>query len=146
MVDPDLVATKLSELSERVERVRSHRAPDAAALAADRDALDIVSFNLMLAVQTCADVASHVASDEGWPVARTLAEGFARLEEHGVLAAPTAAALKRAVGLRNVVAHGYARVDPELVHRASHEGLEDLSSFAREVSAWVRRRGDAEEE
>ncbi len=146
MVDPDLVAAKLSELAERIDRVRVHRKADAAALAADRDALDLVSFNLMLAVQTCADVASHVLSDEGWPTARTLADAFARLEEHGVLTAGTAETLERAVGLRNVVAHGYARVDPDLVHRASHDGVEDLGAFAREVSAWVRRRGHTEEE
>jgi len=50
MVDPDLVSAKLAE---RIERVRGRRAEDAASLASDRDALDIVSFNLMLAVQAC---------------------------------------------------------------------------------------------
>jgi hypothetical protein len=73
MVDLDLIAAKLAELADRVARVRKHRPASAEVLAADRDALDLVSFNLMLAVQSCLDVASHLIADEGWPPARDLA-------------------------------------------------------------------------
>lgn len=59
MVDPDLVASKLSELAGHLARVRARRKATADELGQDRDALDLVAFNLMLAVQTCADIASH---------------------------------------------------------------------------------------
>ena len=140
MVDADVIAAKLRELADRIGRVRAHRPIDAATLAADRDALDLVSFNLMLAVQTCADIASHLIADEGWPPAVSLAEAFQRLSEHGVLTAATADALRHAAGLRNVVAHGYADVKPELLYTAAGDGLGDLESFARDVSGWVLSR------
>lgn len=47
MVDRDVIAAKLAELADRIERVRGHRPADAEALAADRDAFDLVSFNLL---------------------------------------------------------------------------------------------------
>jgi uncharacterized protein YutE (UPF0331/DUF86 family) len=106
-------------------------------LAADPDALDIVSFNLMLAVQLCVDVAAHITTDERWLPAKSLAEGFTRLEEHGVIEANTAERIRRAVGLRNVVAHGYGRVDPTSVFVAGTDGIADLSAFAREVATWL---------
>ena len=106
MVNKDLLAAKLAELSDRVQRVKTHAPQSVGHLKADRDKLDLVAFNLMLSVQICADIASHVIADEGWPVARTLAEGFTRLEERGILKPSTAESLRRAVGLRNVVAHG----------------------------------------
>jgi uncharacterized protein YutE (UPF0331/DUF86 family) len=137
LVNKDLLAAKLTELADRLARVRTHVPTSANALRANRDALDLVAFNLMLAVQTCADIASHVISDEGWPAARSLAEAFARLEEHAVLRAKTAEALRNAVGLRNVVAHGYARVDIDMCFRAATDGLTDLEAFARELSAWA---------
>ena len=52
MVDHHLAALKLAELADRVERVQRHCPAAVAALRDDRDALDLVSFNLMLAVQT----------------------------------------------------------------------------------------------
>jgi uncharacterized protein YutE (UPF0331/DUF86 family) len=108
-------------------------------LAADRDALELVSFNLMLAVQSCADIASHIIADDAWPPAGSLAEGFARLSTHGVVSPETQKALSRAVGLRNVVAHGYAGVDPNAVYVASTAGLSDLNRFAVEVASWLCR-------
>jgi uncharacterized protein YutE (UPF0331/DUF86 family) len=140
MVDLDLIAAKLAELADRVARVRKHRPASAEVLAADRDALDLVSFNLMLAVQSCLDVASHLIADEGWPPARDLAGSFRRLHEHGLLDAETAAALGRAASLRNVVAHVYANADPDLVFTAASSGLEDLERFARQVAAWAEAK------
>jgi uncharacterized protein YutE (UPF0331/DUF86 family) len=76
---------------------------------------------------------------EGWPAASTVGEGFTRLEEHAVISPASAAALRNAVGLRNVVAHGYAAVDIRLVHRAATAGVDDLDDFARGVAAWSAR-------
>jgi uncharacterized protein YutE (UPF0331/DUF86 family) len=139
MVDRDLVAAKLGELAEHVARVRARCKATADELRRDRDALDLVAFNLMLAVQACADVASHVIADEGWPPATSLGTAFERFEEHGVISAPVREALVRAVGLRNVIAHGYAGIRPEAVHAAAATGLADLEAFAREVAAWAQR-------
>ena len=54
-----------------------------------------------------------------------------------------AAALRRAVRFRNVVAHGYGGVDVASVHAASTTGLLDLEAFASQVGAWVTRRPGA---
>ena len=85
MVDESVVAAKLAELAARIERVRVCCPETAEALARDRDALDLVSFNLMLAVQACLDLASHVIADSGWTPGTSLAGSFRRLAEHGVL-------------------------------------------------------------
>lgn len=143
MVDPNVLAAKLGELADRTERVRRHCPASAKALAADRDAFDLVSFNLMLAVQACTDIATHLIADEGWPPAKDLAEAFHRLHEKGVIARETNEALARAAGLRNVVAHVYAQADPDLVFRAATTGLDDLERFSGEVAGWARARPSA---
>jgi uncharacterized protein YutE (UPF0331/DUF86 family) len=137
MVNRNLVSAKLSQLASRVGRVRAHTRPSSDELAADADAFDLVAFNLMIAVQLCADIASHIIADAGWRSALTLAESFARLHEHGVLAEGSSRALARAVGLRNIVAHGYSAADPQLVHLAATAGLRDLDRFAIEVAVWI---------
>lgn len=137
MVNRSVVAEKLDALSRRIDRVRQRTASSAAELASDQDALELVAFNLMLAVQICADIASHIIADSGWGTARTLGAAFASLQQHGVLTPPTSAALARAAGLRNVVAHGYSGVDVGKVHEAATQGLADLENFAQEVASWV---------
>ena len=139
MVDQNLVTAKLSELSERIQRIRQHRPETAAGYKEAPEVLDLVSFNLMLAVQLCLDVASHLIADEGWPPAPTLAEHFTRLREQGVLTRDTESALAKATGLRNVVAHTYAKVEPAKIHEAATRGLTDLERFSHEVSRWLGR-------
>jgi uncharacterized protein YutE (UPF0331/DUF86 family) len=95
----------------------------------------------MLAVQICADIASHIIADEGWPLANNLAQGFERLAENGVITKASASQLQKAVGLRNVVAHGYTRVDADMIHAASTVGLDDLAAFSQEVANWLALRG-----
>jgi uncharacterized protein YutE (UPF0331/DUF86 family) len=140
VVDRQLAAVKLAELADRVERIRRHCPATADGLRGDRDALDLVSFNFMLAVQTCADIASHLIADEGWPSAANLAAGFNRLRDERVISDSTAASLSKAVGLRNVVAQGYAGINPAMVHAAAIAGLRDLDAFAKEVARWIAAR------
>ena len=137
MVNRNLLSSKLAELADRVDRVRSLGTPSAQELTLNGDAFDLASFNLMLAVQVCADIAAHLIADEGWPAAKNLAEGFTRLEEQGVISASIAQALRKAVGLRNVVAHGYARVDPAAIHSAATGGLAGLEAFSQAVASWA---------
>lgn len=143
MVDRDLIAAKLGELARRIERVRRHRPASARELADELDAFDLVSFNLMLAVQACLDVASHLIADEGWQPATDLAGAFRRLGEEGVLGRDTAEALARAAGLRNVVAHAYGSADAGLVFAGATDGLADLERFAAEVAGWIEERTSA---
>lgn len=137
MVDRDLIQGKLSELDERLSRIRGRCPSSADALARDQDALDLVSFNLMLAIQSCADIASHVIADEGWPAARMLSESFERLRDRGVVTAATTAGMKSAVVVRNIVAHGYSRADPAKIYAAATVGLGTLEAFAAETSRWL---------
>lgn len=140
MVDRGLISLKLADLADRIARVSSRCPATVDDLRADRDALDLVSFNLMLAVQTCSDIAAHIIADEGWPAAQSLAAAFNRLSAEGVVSPATAAALARAVGLRNVVAHGYGGINPAMVHAAATAGVRDLEAFSREVARWAASR------
>ena len=137
MVDKDLISIKLGELSLRLERARSHCPPTVEELAGDDDALDIVAFNLMLAMQSALDLASHIIADEGWEPASNLAESFRRLGERAILSRDTVEAMARGASLRNLVAHGYSKIDVAKVHRAATEGTRELDRFAAEVAKWV---------
>lgn len=140
MVNRTLLSQKLAELADRIERVREH-SRSAVEFRKDRDAFEIVAFNLLLAVQVCADIASHIIADEKWAPAGTLGDSFTRLEEQGVIPAEVANSLRRAVGLRNIVAHGYAGVDHEMIEVAAISGISDLSRFAQAVASWASEIG-----
>ena len=137
MVDVDVVTNKLAELTHYLDRIRA-QCPDAAEdFEDDQDALEIVCYNLILALQACLDIASHLIADEGWASAPSLAESFTRLGEHGALERETARELASAAGMRNILVHSYSRVDPALVHGAATSGLGTLERFRADLGRWL---------
>ncbi len=140
MVDVNVVSEKLKQLLLHIEKIRSNTPSDPSDLAAGSNALDLVSFNLLIAVQTCLDLATHLIADEGWAPWATAREAFERLEEKEVISRETAQALRQAASLRNIIAHGYAGIDPARIHAAAKAGPADLERFAAELSTWMTER------
>jgi uncharacterized protein YutE (UPF0331/DUF86 family) len=140
VVDFEIVTAKLVALDRHIAQVRKHVPQTWDQLLSDQDKADLVSFNLMLALQTCIDLATHVISDQGWTPAGRSADAFVRLDAHGVLTPETANALSRAVGVRNLIAHAYGTVDFQKLFQAAQGGLSDFERFAEELSRWMTTR------
>lgn len=64
-----------------------------------------------MAIQAAIDVGLHIVSDQRLGEPRTNQEVFDLLERASVLQADLAATLRRVVGFRNVLVHGYDDVD-----------------------------------
>ena len=74
---------------------------------------------------------------------------FDLLERHGWIAAPPASSLRRMVGFRNVLVHGYNEVDLAIVRDVLTNHLVDLELFVETVRrraaiAWGDTRGPQE--
>jgi|RhiMetdeSRZDD1v2_1073273.scaffolds.fasta_scaffold65385_2 uncharacterized protein YutE (UPF0331/DUF86 family) len=95
---------------------------------------DLAAFYLMLGIQECIDIAAHWVADEGWGSPDDAAGAFDVLADRGVIEHPLANVLHGAVGLRNRIAHGYARLDHERIHAEATGGLTALRGFLSKVS------------
>jgi len=120
-----LVLRKLSLVRERVLQARSRRSTSPEALRANDVLLDALA------------LAFHIATDEGWGVPASYAEGFDVLAKHGVFDAGLARAMTAATGLPNRIAHAYATVDVERLWRELPEGLDAVDAFAVAVATFV---------
>jgi uncharacterized protein YutE (UPF0331/DUF86 family) len=133
MTDPDLVAKKLALIETCVADLRRLAKVDA--LADDVREQRFVEHTLQIAIQAAIDVASHLVSDLRLGEPRTNRELFDLLEHGGIVAPALAATLRRMVGFRNVVVHGYDTVDLGIVRDVLENRLGDLLAFAAAVRA-----------
>lgn len=133
----ELVIAKAARVRARLERIRSVLAAGREAVVADEGRVEQIAFNVLLAIQECVDLASHVVADERWGAPATLAEVFDILERHAVLSAPISAAMRRGTKLRNLIAHGYGGIDPAKLHESAVAGLGEIEEFLVEVLRWA---------
>jgi uncharacterized protein YutE (UPF0331/DUF86 family) len=133
MTDPDLVAKKLALIESCVADLR--RLARVEALGHDVREERFVEHTLQIAIQAALDVASHLVSDLRLGEPRSNRELFDLLERGGLVPTPLAATLRRMVGFRNVIVHGYDTVDLAVVRDVLENRLGDLLAFAAAVRA-----------
>jgi uncharacterized protein YutE (UPF0331/DUF86 family) len=137
MTDKELVAKKLAFIETCVRELRQLSDPDR--LADDVKERRFVEHTLQIALQACQDVASHIVSDERLGQARTNQELFDLLREGKWIDDQLALVLRRAIGFRNVLVHGYTTVDLAVVIDVLKNRLDDLLRYV----AIIRARLDA---
>lgn len=135
MTDPELVAKKLALIETYVRELRTMARPEA--IESDVRERRFAEHTIQIAVQACQDVASHIVSDERLGEPRTNQALFELLRDAGWIDAELSDTLRRAVGLRNVLVHGYSAVDPAIVRDVVENRLDDLLAFVTAIRAKV---------
>lgn len=135
MADREVVVRRLRELDRRLGELRRLRATGNAE--AYRHELPLqaqVERHLQSALQAVIDVASHLAAQESARTPEDYGDTFVVLADEGLITASLGERLRRAAGMRNVLVHGYAEIDHDIVWE-SLDQLEDLREFAAAVVA-----------
>ena len=139
MVRIDLVRDKIRRLRQTLAALGACLPADAFSLTGDRDRLDLVSFRVYLAIQEAVDLASHIIADQAWGPAPSLRDHFVILARQGVIDHAAASAMAGGVKVRNLIAHGYAEVDPVKLHAAAAVLPGLTEGFCAAVLGWAER-------
>jgi uncharacterized protein YutE (UPF0331/DUF86 family) len=131
MTDPDLIAKRLALIETYVRELRTLARVER--IAEDVREERFVEHTLQLTVQAAIDVASHIVADERLGEPLTNQELFLLLAKNGWLTSELGNSLAAAAGFRNILVHGYAAVDLEIVRDVVANRLDDLLSFAATV-------------
>lgn len=135
MVDSALVAAKVAAVRDATARVRAVLPDSVASFVTDRTAREVVTLNLLVAIQGCLDLATHWLADAGWAVPGTYAEVFTALARHDVVSPALATRLTAAAGFRNLVAHQYGVLDWHRVHALASSNMGDLEAFCATIAS-----------
>ncbi len=135
-LDVAVIRGHLLALDEAVQALRRHQGRPLETLTSSSDERWTVERGLQLCAQNALDVATHLAASAGREVP-DYAAAVDQLAAIGVLPAEFAGRFRAIAGFRNVLVHGYLRVDPQLVHVLLNERLDDFVEFARLVNAYV---------
>lgn len=103
-------------------------------LLADIDIQHLIERRLQLAIETCIDIASHIAAAKKLPGRERASDVFLLLGKHKIIDVDLAEKLVKAAGFRNILIHEYAKIDHHLVFRYYKEDLDDLRRFARAIN------------
>ncbi len=131
MTDRDLVAKKLALIETSVRELQILARPDE--IQRDVRELRFVAYTLHIAIQAALDVAAHIVTDERLGEPRTNRELFELLERYGWVPPELAISLSAMVGFRNIVVHGYEKINGAIVEQIVRNHLDDLLGFVSAI-------------
>jgi len=129
LVNTTVVLRKISQIRQRLTRLKDKKDVSVARLRSDPDTQDIVLHNLQLAIQGCVDIGSHIIADEGWGIAGSFSEIFYILQEKKVLGPVLTDKMIAMVGFRNLLVHEYETIRFDLVYDILQTHLSDIEEF-----------------
>ena len=136
-LDRDAVREHLLALEEAVAVLRTKADWTPAELRDEPTKLWVVAHGLQLAIQNVVDIAAHIgASLRSGASAADYRDAILALAEWGVLERPFAGRIAPMAGLRNIIVHGYLRLQVERLVDALGN-LDDFGTFARAIHAFL---------
>jgi uncharacterized protein YutE (UPF0331/DUF86 family) len=133
VTDYQLVAKKLALIETSVGELRTlvhlEAIPD------DLRELRFAAYTLHIAIQAALDVAAHIVSDDRLGEAHSNREFFELLARYGWISHELTASLRNMVGFRNIIVHGYERLNGAMVKQIVGDHLDDLLQFVSAIRA-----------
>ena len=142
MVDPGRLRSLLDRPGEELEHLRRLAAVASEELLADPDRLAGVKYRFVVAIELCIDAAQHIIASEGFRAPSDFADAFAVLGEAGVLPSEQVPALQEMARFRNLLVHGYQRVDDRRVLEILGSHLDDLDAFRAHIARSALEEGE----
>jgi uncharacterized protein YutE (UPF0331/DUF86 family) len=136
LVDPEKVTDRLGRLSGLLDELAAIKEDGFDRYQANFRSRLAAAHALQLAIQICLDVGAHLIAEEGLGMPDDYRGVFGSLKSAG-LEPHLADHLSAAAGMRNVLVHGYLKVDDKAVWDALSR-LDDL----REFSSFVKSKVD----
>jgi uncharacterized protein YutE (UPF0331/DUF86 family) len=136
---PDAVRERLLRLEEVTSRLEALRLPDSAG-SDFRDAW-AVERGLQLGAEILFDVGNHILSAHFGISAKDYEDIVVQLAAAGVIDGSLREQLKGLGGFRNVLVHGYLRLDPDRIREALARAPRQFSAFALAIRRWLAAQG-----
>ena len=126
MVDRELTRKKLLLLESKREELKGFPKKNFENFKKDLLLQKAVEKMLEELIQTCIDIGKHIVSDEHLGIPDSNRGLMDILKEQKVITTSTQALMKKMIGFRNILVHGYEKIDVATVYISYAKKLKDF--------------------
>ena len=133
MVNETLILRKLSELEQYFGQITEFKEITVNAYENDWKLQRIIERTLQMMIETCADIAGHIISDNNFRIPDSYADTFKVLSENKIIPEGLCQTMVQISKFRNIIVHHYDRVDAEIVVGILRKRLDDFNSYKKSI-------------
>ncbi len=140
MVDRDLIRKKLLLLESKREELKGFPKKNFENFKKDLLLQKAVEKMLEELIQISIDIGKHIVSDEHLGVPDSNRGLMDILKEQKVITPSTQTVMKKMIGFRNILVHGYEKVDVATVYISYAKKLKDFDFFLKDITKYIETK------
>lgn len=133
-LNEELIRSRCQEIAESLIRLESIGGKTKEAFLNDRDAQDIASYRLLVAIEAALNLCYHIAAKRLKKVPDDYAGCFSLLSEAGIIPEGLSRKLRKTARFRNLLVHMYWKIDYGTVYDIIKNDTKDLHRFSELVA------------
>ena len=138
-IDKAVIEKKLSILADYIRQIENMDF-DQTSLSENIDIQQLLSFRLQQAIETAIDIVTHIIAGLLLLRQETAKDAFEILEKEKIITPNLAKNMVLASGLRNIVVHGYQKIDFKRLFYDYKDDLADFRLFAKQIYEFLNKK------
>ncbi len=139
MIDKETINEKLENFKKYVGYLKEYRKFSLEDIKKDYTLQGAIRYYLQVACKCVIDICEIIISGLGLPKPDTARDGIEMLGKNGILPLEFSLKISKMAGLRNILVHGYARIDISETYNHLQKKLDDFSQFAKLIATWINK-------
>lgn len=140
------IKAKIAVVQERVRRLSGFRNLSFESYLKNLTVKDAVERNIEVAIQACIDISRIVIKREGFREPEDNKGVFVVLSENGIVSEKSLRFLIPMAGTRNILVHGYEKIDDAIILGIIKKHLADFNLFLKEIEEnYLARKTDSKQ-
>jgi len=133
----ELIAQRIAEIRQAMALLEPYAQMSQQQFLTNREAVDAAKYRLLMGVESCAQVSSHLFSRLKGQAPDSIPSCFEQLSELGMVSAELAARLVQMARFCNMLVHPYQVVDDVRVYQIVQQSIQDWEAFIDSVQSFM---------
>ncbi len=139
-IDKELIHGKIDIIERNITFLSTYKEEIESELLRSYKDIQAIKYSLFEIIEACIDIASHIISIKGFQRAESYAEMFEILNRNDIIEEPLSKNLANMARFRNVLVHGYTKIDNSRILLFIKERLTDVENFIREILKLIKKQ------
>ena len=137
-IDKELIHGKIDIIERDITFLSSYKEKDEGEILSNYKEIQAIKYSLFEIIEASIDIASHIISTKGLQRAESYAEMFEILGKNDLIETQLSKELSNMARFRNVLVHGYAKIDNSKVLVFIKEKLLDVENYIKVIIELIK--------
>ena len=138
----DRIRDKVSDIKYSLTNLRRYAGAQDEKFLTNIDAVGAARYSFIVLIEASMNIANHLCARMLDKAPANYAETFLLLGEHGIINSGLTEKLAQMARFRNLLVHGYAKVDDMRMLKTIRDDLKDVDEFINEIGNIVLGQGE----